>query len=177
MIFRGLRHVPAGDERCYSPIGSRILEVLERDGLDYQEESLVGGCHYVTAVCHANTYVADALASEQKSGILPEGVHLRLDDDWQGGGIWRAERCTRSPSFDSRKSVPPLIPLGLGYTESLGVAESTETFATVELPIASSQTGFRDPADQSRPRAGTAASDAAGCRVACARSRRRLTPS
>ena len=68
MIFRGLRHVPAGDERCYSPIGSRILEVLERDGLDYQEESLVGGCHYVTAVCHANTYVADALASEQKSG-------------------------------------------------------------------------------------------------------------
>ena len=41
--------------------------------------------------------------------------------------------------------MPPLIPLGLGYTESLGVAESTETFATVELPIASSQTGFRIP--------------------------------
>lgn len=143
-IFRGLRRVPVDEERCYSPIGSRILEVLERGGLDDEEESLVRGCHYVTAVCHANTYVGETLASEQKSGILPEGVHLRLDDDWQGGGIWRAERI-EDPHFYSLKSVPPLIPLALGYAESLGVAEATETFAAVEQPIASSQTGFRIP--------------------------------
>ena len=86
-IFRSLAHVPAGESRCYSPIGSRILEVLERDGLDDEEESLVRGCQYVTAVCHANAYVGETLAREQESGILPDGIHVRLDDDWQGGGV------------------------------------------------------------------------------------------
>lgn len=143
-ILRGLRHVPAGDECCYSPIGSRILEVLERDGLMGEEESLIAGCHYVTAVCHANTYVGEILASEQEGGILPEGVHLRLDDDWQGGGVWRAES-VKDPAFYSLKSVPPLIPLGIGYNASQEVAGSPETFAVVEEPIASSQTGFRIP--------------------------------
>ena len=143
-IFRGLARVPPGEDRCYSPIGSRILEVLERGGLDDEEESLVRGCHYVTAVCHANAFVGETLAGEQKKGILREGVHLRLDDDWQGGGIWRAERVEDS-SLYSLKSVPALIPMRLGYAESLGVAEATETFTTVEQPIASSQTGFRIP--------------------------------
>ena len=143
-IFRSLAHVPASEDRCCSPIRSRILEVLERDGLDDQEESLVRGCQYATAVCHANAFAGETLANEQKSGILPEGVHLRLDDDWEGGGIWRAER-VEHPSHYSLKSVPALIPVKLGYTESLGVVEASETFASVEQPIASSQTGFRIP--------------------------------
>jgi len=143
-IFRSLAHVPAGESRCYSPIGSRILEVLERDGLDDEEESLVRGCQYVTAVCHANAYVGETLAREQESGILPDGIHVRLDDDWQGGGVWRAER-VEDPAHYSLKSVPALVPVRLGYAESRGAAEAAETFDPAEQPMASSQTGFRIP--------------------------------
>ena len=140
-IYSGLRHVPQGRERCYSPIGPRIIELLERDGFDDDEAALVRGCQYITAVCHANLYVADALEREQKNGILKDGTHLRLDDDWQGGGIWRAER-VHDPQRYSLASVPALIPLGLGCNEARGDEAMEEPISSDERPIASSQHGF-----------------------------------
>ena len=86
------------------------------------------GCAYVTAVCHANAYVADTLcAASSKSGVLDDGVHLRLDDDWQAGGIWRAERVA-DPEHYSLKTVPPALPLGLGYAESDVALPAEEVF-------------------------------------------------
>lgn len=141
-IFRSLTRVPVGERRCYSPIGPRIINLLETDGLTLEEEASVRGCAYVTAICHANSHVADSLTTAQRSGVLENGVHVRLDDDWQGGGIWRAER-VGNPERYSLKAVPPVIPLGLGYAESAETPEVAETFEPDEQPIVSSQRGFR----------------------------------
>ena len=141
-VARGLTRVPSGSARCYSAIRPRILEVLERDGLTIEEQTNVRGCAYVAAVCHANSYVADALADVQRTGVLADGVHVRLDDDWQGGGVWRAEHVA-DPERYSLKAVPPTIPLGLGYAESRPAEPSIEALEPAEQPIASSQRGFR----------------------------------
>jgi hypothetical protein len=73
--------------------------------------------------------------------VLADGIHLRLDDDWQAGGIWRAE-VVRDPHYYSLATVPPLIPLGLGYAETRKDLPPEETLAAEEQPISSSQTGF-----------------------------------
>jgi hypothetical protein len=140
-IYRGLTRVPPGSRRTYAAIGPRILDMLASDGFDPQEELMVRGCAYATAVCHANTYVSDSLRFEQRSGVLADGIHLRLDDDWQAGGIWRAE-VVRDPRYYSLATVPPLIPLGLGYAETRKDLPPAETLAAEEQPISSSQTGF-----------------------------------
>ena len=143
-IYRGLTRVPAGVQSCYSPIGPRIVDFLANDGMTLEEEALVRGCAYVTAVCHANAYVVDTLAREQRTGVLQNGVHLRLDDDWQAGGIWRAEHVA-DPERYSLKAVPPVLPLGLGYAESdVGLAMA-ETYFGDEQPLAPTETGFSVP--------------------------------
>lgn len=140
-LYTGLTRLPNGQSRCYSPLGPRILELLERDGYTAEEEALVRGCAYSAAICHANTYVSDTLAREQAGdGVLETGVHVRLDDDWQSGAIWRAERVA-DPDRYAFATVSPLVPLGLGYSEAGGLVE--ETFAADEQPVAASQTGFR----------------------------------
>ncbi len=141
-IYRGLTHVPSGEHTCYSAIGPRIMELLERGGLSTEEEALVRGCAYATAVCHASAFVADVLANEQANGVLPDGVHLRLDDDWQAGGIWRAEQVD-DPRRYGLAAVPPLIPLALGHAEATGMPASDDLFAVDEQPIAATQTSFR----------------------------------
>ncbi len=142
LLYRELTHLPVRERCCYSAIGPRILELLEGDGHDPLERTLVSGSSYATAVCHANSYVADRLTREQPDGVLANGVHLRLDDDWQAGGIWRAERAVDRDRY-SLRTVPPILPLGLGYAEASGAAEATEPTSADEQPIASSQTGFR----------------------------------
>jgi len=142
LLYRGLMNVPVRERCCYSALRPRILELLERDGHDPMERTLVSGSSYVTAVCHMNSYVADRLTREQPDGVLASGVHLRLDDDWQAGGIWRAERAGDRDRY-SLRTVPPILPLGLGYAEASGAGEATEPTSTDEQPIASSQTGFR----------------------------------
>ena len=143
-LFGGMARVPPAQSSCYSPIGPRIHELLERDGLSSDEAALLEGPHYATAVCYANTYVAETLENQQDNGALPSGVHLRLDDDWQAGGIWRAERIPADGRY-SLRAVPPTIPLGLGHSESLAGAEASDASLPDEKPIPSSQTGFRTP--------------------------------
>ena len=71
------------------------------------------GLDYPVAVCHANAVFGDYATREADDGVLPSGAHLRLDDAWQGGGIWRA-----SAPPGSYAHLDPLVPLGLGWTES-----------------------------------------------------------
>ncbi len=71
---------------------------------------------YPATVCHANRMVADTLAEAAPDGVLARAghaVHLRLDDTWQAGGVWRAElldAATACPLL----AVEPTRPLGLG---------------------------------------------------------------
>jgi hypothetical protein len=141
-IARGLTHIPSALNVTYSAIRPRILELLERGGMSEEEQERVRGAGYVNAVCHANTYVVDTLRRDQRAGVLDSGVHVRLDDDWQGGGVWRAERVD-SPERFTLKNVPATIPLGLGHAASKPAVSESEPLDEVEQPIESSQRGFR----------------------------------
>jgi len=140
-IYRGLTRVSPIDRRAYAAVGPRILDMLASGGVDDEEQLILRGSAYPTAVCHVNAYVAESLRIEQSDGRLPDGVHLRLDDDWQAGGIWRAE-IVEDPKRYSLGTVPALIPLGLGYAETRTEVPTEETVAADEQPIVSSQTGF-----------------------------------
>jgi hypothetical protein len=73
----------------------------------------LAGCGYPAAVCHMNAFVGDYARRKADDGVLPSGGHLRLDDGWQGGGVWRA---SDPPGPYAR--IDPLVPLGLGWIES-----------------------------------------------------------
>lgn len=66
-------------------------------------------------------------------------AHLRIDDDWQSGGIWRVEKVSADSSL---LLLSPTMPLGLG-SASAGPKDidRVETFSLE--PIVSSQTGWR----------------------------------
>jgi len=73
----------------------------------------LAGLGYPAAVCHANTVISDYARREaDDDGVLPSGAHLRLDDGWQGGGVWRA-----SDPPGAYAGIDPLVPLSLGWTE------------------------------------------------------------
>jgi hypothetical protein len=77
---------------------------------------------YAAAIVHANTVLADRIDYEASAGILPTGVHVRLDDRWQGGGVWRIETpAGHHTGTDIR------VPLGLGWWDSCGDAASAST--------------------------------------------------
>jgi hypothetical protein len=74
----------------------------------------LAGPGYVAAVCHANAVLSDYARREaDDDGVLSSGAHLRLDDGWQGGGVWRA-----SDPPGPYAHVDPLIALGLGWIQS-----------------------------------------------------------
>ncbi|SFC82834.1 hypothetical protein [Streptomyces aidingensis] len=85
---------------------------------------LLQGTAYPLAVCHAHALAADLVTREtdETTGLLhsPEGVRLRLDDRWQGGGVWRAEYRppgSREPMHDDA-GLPVDVPLGRGWWDS-----------------------------------------------------------
>lgn len=97
----------------YTAVGLAIRDLLGRDLNRADASIMTAGVNYSTAVCEANAYILDRLRSEAPNGRLSPGHHLRLDDGWQYGGIWRSEPITTcAPSL---LLVPPEIPLGLGY--------------------------------------------------------------
>jgi hypothetical protein len=62
------------------------------------------------AVVHANLAVAD-LVVLSGDGQLPNGAHVRVDDMWQAGSVWRTQA---APVHANVLAVDPLRPLGLG---------------------------------------------------------------
>ncbi|MFI6133316.1 hypothetical protein [Micromonospora sp. NPDC051141] len=67
------------------------------------------------AVAHVNLAIAD-VATSAIDGLLVNGVHLRIDDQWQAAGVWLAQP---EPVQIDVRGVDPLRPLALGYHESL----------------------------------------------------------
>lgn len=96
------------------------------------------GAGYATAVCHANAVICDdAHRAVDDDGLLPGQVHLRLDDAWQGGGVWRTERPGSTHILTDIAE-----PLGLGWTSTLpaqplpGLRETPPQAEVEGLPIA-----------------------------------------
>ncbi|MFI7227481.1 hypothetical protein ACIBO5_30075 [Nonomuraea angiospora] len=93
----------------YTAVGPRLRSV--RDGATQLLD--VG---YALAVCHANAVISDYARREtdEATGLLPGEVHLRLDDPWQGGGVWRAEY-----PDSTYVHIDVTEPLGLGWLSTL----------------------------------------------------------
>lgn len=104
-VPRGRGHETPARAVTYTAVGPRLRDI--RDAAP----QLVG-VGYALAVCHANAVLSDFARREadETTGLLPGGVHLRLDDPWQGGGVWRAEHPDSAYAH-----VEVTEPLGLGW--------------------------------------------------------------
>ncbi|WP_165984020.1 hypothetical protein [Streptomyces sp. YIM 98790] len=132
---------------------------------------LLQGVAYPLAVCHAHALAADLVTREtdETTGLLhsPEGVRLRLDDRWQGGGVWRAEYRppdSREPVHDDA-GLPVDVPLGQGWWDSLPrtAERPKETPAVVPHPESGPElppTGQDEPANGALPSPSGAMTDA-----------------
>jgi hypothetical protein len=121
---------------AYRCTGSLVREYLGRrtradtTDLSSDERQLLLGPGYARLVMEANLAIADRIG---ETGILgTSGVHVRLDDEWEGSGIWRASRFTGDPPPESRFS--PLVALGLGFAATSGAA-GAEVAAAPETPL------------------------------------------
>lgn len=101
----------------YTAVGLVLAEV---DGAGPQ----LAGVGYPLAVCHANTVMADSLP---EGGRTSAGMHVRLDDAWQAGGVWRS---TTTPGIEV--TIDPLTPLGLGWAGTLPSPAADEPAAAAE---------------------------------------------
>lgn len=113
-----LTRLPAHSEVGYSCLGALLLE-LGGGGADLY------GPAWTTAVCHVSHYLIEWLEENAPDGWCDsrhETVHVRLDDAWLAGGIWRTERVT--DGFSAYCAIPPEVPLGLGYAEAMGMFAS-----------------------------------------------------
>jgi hypothetical protein len=136
-IFRGLLQRP-GDARVgYAAIAPRIVDCLEEGGLDEQERALLTGTEYARTIVTANLYVVDRLHRDAQDGAIDDH-HLRLDDPWQGGGIWRVEKLNGRRS--AYQLLPPEIPLHICSHTAAG--ELPAELSPPE-PLETSQRGWR----------------------------------
>ncbi len=114
--FAGWAGGPA--RATYRSTGALVREYLNRhaDGpaLNDDERALLAGPGYARLALEVNLAVADRIGSEGVPGGAK--VHVRLDDEWQGGGVWRAVRFADAPPPEARFG--PLVALGLGHAES-----------------------------------------------------------
>jgi hypothetical protein len=98
----------------YRPLGPRLAQIAG-------ETADLNGPLWASAICHASYYLTQWLAQHAPEGVYvtqSKQVHLRLDDAWQWGGIWRIERLIDASV--SYCAIAPDVPLGLGYLESTG---------------------------------------------------------
>lgn len=101
------------DKRSYMATGPLVREYLERgDGLQPEEQELLEGPSYARLVIEANATAAGLVGD---TGMV-EGAYVRLDDEYQGGGVWRAVRLNGEDPPEA--AWHPLVALGLGYAES-----------------------------------------------------------
>ena len=97
------------------------------------------------------------------TGLLPDQVSLRLDDPWQGGGVWRAEH---PGSTYARVDVTQ--PLGLGWRSSLP-AQTPPVRCGARRPEPE-QIHRAEPMPERAPEDDESDDDAALCRSPTARS-------
>ena len=113
-LARGLGSVPRGESVVYVGLGTRVVE-------EFGNDAELHGPGWATVICHQSTFTIDWLAQSAGDGVLTTAsgpVHLRLDDPWQAGGVWRAQLL--GGLADPICSLPPDMALGLGYAEATG---------------------------------------------------------
>lgn len=101
---------------AYLAIGPTLrVSVTDPDAADLPAAGLRGP-QYATALTCAQLYLAQSLTGRHDSIVDVSGteVHVRLDDAWQGGGIWRAHVLERNELLD-----PVDLPLALGWLTTL----------------------------------------------------------
>lgn len=113
-----MAHVHRSQVRSWTSMSLRLAEV--------DSDSLVG-VGWPDNVLAASLHTLDLLAKEAPDGNWM-GVHLRLDDAWQGGGIWRAEVLGEVPPL----ALDPSLALGLGWLEYTGRLDAT--FGEIPAP-------------------------------------------
>ncbi|MHB8891190.1 MAG: hypothetical protein ACYC65_04015 [Candidatus Limnocylindrales bacterium] len=115
--FAGWSGGPA--QAGYRSTAGLVREYLNRHAGDdtamsAAEQELLTGPAYARLVLEVNLAVTDRIGPDGL--IRGSNVHVRLDDEWQGGGVWRSVRFADTPPPESRFG--PLVALGLGYAES-----------------------------------------------------------
>lgn len=103
---RGRRNAAPGPQISYTAVGPRLRQLGSA-------EVALRGLGYPAVICHANTVIADYLAGPVPIGAIASAGHVRLDDAWQGGGVWRTEHPAGPYS-----GIDSLQALGLGWLES-----------------------------------------------------------
>jgi hypothetical protein len=101
------RRLGTARQVTYTALGPRLRCV---DG----SATPMHGTGYANVVLHANLIFADYVRGDAEDGLLFDQVHLRLDDYWQGGGLWRAE----APG-SAHALLDPTVPRGFGWAETL----------------------------------------------------------
>jgi hypothetical protein len=131
----------------YRATGALVREYLGRHGRDApelrdEERDLLAGPGLARLVLEVNLAVADRIGEQ---GLLHgSNVHVRLDDEWQAGGTWRAVRYEDAPPPEARFG--PLVPLGMGYAEASGEAGLDTTLEPGPEPVAErSERSWRVP--------------------------------
>jgi hypothetical protein len=123
-----------------------VREYLNRhsgDGpaLRDEEQELLTGPAYARLALEVNLAVVDRIGPD---GVIPDSkVHVRLDDEWQGGGVWRSVRYVDDPPPESRFG--PLVALGLGYAESSGESSQLAPDREEDLAAERSDRWWRIP--------------------------------
>ena len=123
---RGLARVASGDTEGWASMSQRLAETCDPE--------LLIGTAWPSTVVTASLLALDTLAAEAPDGDW-HGTHLRLDDTWQGGGLWRAEVLENTTPIDA----DPAVALGLGWVAYTGgeiarVPPSGEGLDTVDAP-------------------------------------------
>lgn len=109
-VPRGLAHVPGGQRAGWASMSARLADELGEDA--------VAGTAWPTNVVIASLLALDILGENAPTGDW-NGTHLRIDDTWQGGGLWRTERL----GAEGPIAAEPAVALGLGWAEHTGGAE------------------------------------------------------
>ncbi|MGW4889519.1 hypothetical protein [Streptomyces murinus] len=109
----------------YTAVGPRLRTVPGTT-------ELLRGVGYATAVCRANTALADVIQRESEQGLFANGSRITLDDAFEGGGVWRSHH-----PGDAEAPGDPLIPAGRGWAATMrGEPEPEAELAPVDLPLA-----------------------------------------
>ncbi len=104
---RGLAQVPHHEKVGWASMSARLADEADIESL--------AGPGWPLAVVSASLLTLATLAERAADGDW-NGVHLRLDDPWQGGGLWRAERL----DLTTPVAANPAVALGLGWVAYIG---------------------------------------------------------
>ncbi|MEU7998084.1 hypothetical protein AB0B83_22470 [Micromonospora sp. NPDC049060] len=130
----------AGPQPRYTGVWPLLASRINAARADADPLELAGAADVVV---HTNLVAAD-LAAAATDGLLPGGVHLRVDDVWQAGGLWRS---AREPVPSAVLATDPRTPLGLGHQP--GVPDGPEP----AQPGSGPSSGGRQPAPSDPPAA------------------------